>query len=89
VKDEHVKTIEHRINGAPTPAGSTRTAPVYGPATGQQQASVLLAQSTDVRADAVDEAIAVINSNPYGNGTAIFTSSGEAARRFQRGSRWA
>ena len=33
----------------------------------------------------VDEAIALINSNPYGNGTAIFTSSGEAARRFQRG----
>ena len=27
----------------------------------------------------------LINANPYGNGTAIFTSSGEAARRFQRG----
>jgi malonate-semialdehyde dehydrogenase (acetylating)/methylmalonate-semialdehyde dehydrogenase len=38
-----------------------------------------------VRADDVDAAIALINSNPYGNGTAIFTSSGEAARRFQRG----
>ena len=38
-----------------------------------------------VRADTVDEAIALINANPYGNGTAIFTSSGEAARRFQRG----
>ena len=38
-----------------------------------------------VRVDDVDEAIALINSNPYGNGTAIFTSSGEAARRFQRG----
>jgi malonate-semialdehyde dehydrogenase (acetylating) / methylmalonate-semialdehyde dehydrogenase len=38
-----------------------------------------------VRSDSVDEAIALINSNPYGNGTAIFTSSGEAARRFQRG----
>jgi malonate-semialdehyde dehydrogenase (acetylating) / methylmalonate-semialdehyde dehydrogenase len=38
-----------------------------------------------VRADTVDEAIRVVNSNPYGNGTAIFTSSGEAARRFQRG----
>ncbi|MBG0561445.1 CoA-acylating methylmalonate-semialdehyde dehydrogenase [Actinoplanes aureus] len=40
-----------------------------------------------VRASDVDEAIALINSNPYGNGTAIFTSSGEAARRFQRGVR--
>jgi malonate-semialdehyde dehydrogenase (acetylating) / methylmalonate-semialdehyde dehydrogenase len=38
-----------------------------------------------VRTDTVDEAIALINANPYGNGTAIFTSSGEAARRFQRG----
>jgi malonate-semialdehyde dehydrogenase (acetylating)/methylmalonate-semialdehyde dehydrogenase len=38
-----------------------------------------------LRIDTVDEAIEVINSNPYGNGTAIFTSSGEAARRFQRG----
>jgi malonate-semialdehyde dehydrogenase (acetylating)/methylmalonate-semialdehyde dehydrogenase len=38
-----------------------------------------------VRSDDVDEAIALINANPYGNGTAIFTSSGEAARRFQRG----
>jgi malonate-semialdehyde dehydrogenase (acetylating) / methylmalonate-semialdehyde dehydrogenase len=38
-----------------------------------------------VRSDSVDEAIGLINSNPYGNGTAIFTSSGEAARRFQRG----
>jgi malonate-semialdehyde dehydrogenase (acetylating)/methylmalonate-semialdehyde dehydrogenase len=38
-----------------------------------------------VRADEVDAAIDLINSNPYGNGTAIFTSSGEAARRFQRG----
>jgi malonate-semialdehyde dehydrogenase (acetylating)/methylmalonate-semialdehyde dehydrogenase len=38
-----------------------------------------------LRVDTVDEAIALINANPYGNGTAIFTASGEAARRFQRG----
>jgi malonate-semialdehyde dehydrogenase (acetylating) / methylmalonate-semialdehyde dehydrogenase len=38
-----------------------------------------------VRADDVDAAIALVNANPYGNGTAIFTNSGEAARRFQRG----
>jgi malonate-semialdehyde dehydrogenase (acetylating)/methylmalonate-semialdehyde dehydrogenase len=37
-----------------------------------------------LRADTVDQAIELINANPYGNGTAIFTSSGEAARRFQR-----
>ena len=38
-----------------------------------------------VRSDSVEAAIDLINANPYGNGTAIFTSSGEAARRFQRG----
>jgi malonate-semialdehyde dehydrogenase (acetylating)/methylmalonate-semialdehyde dehydrogenase len=38
-----------------------------------------------LRTDDVDDAIALINSNSYGNGTAIFTNSGEAARRFQRG----
>jgi malonate-semialdehyde dehydrogenase (acetylating)/methylmalonate-semialdehyde dehydrogenase len=38
-----------------------------------------------LRTDTVDAAIELINANPYGNGTAIFTSSGEAARRFQRG----
>jgi malonate-semialdehyde dehydrogenase (acetylating)/methylmalonate-semialdehyde dehydrogenase len=37
-----------------------------------------------LRAGTVDEAIALINSNPYGNGTAIFTSSGTAARKFHR-----
>jgi malonate-semialdehyde dehydrogenase (acetylating)/methylmalonate-semialdehyde dehydrogenase len=37
-----------------------------------------------VRAGTLDEAIALINANPYGNGTALFTSGGEAARRFQR-----
>jgi malonate-semialdehyde dehydrogenase (acetylating)/methylmalonate-semialdehyde dehydrogenase len=36
------------------------------------------------RAADVDEAVRLINANPYGNGTAIFTSSGAAARRFQR-----
>ena len=38
-----------------------------------------------VRSDTVEAAIDLINANSYGNGTAIFTSSGEAARRFQRG----
>jgi len=38
-----------------------------------------------LRVETVEDAIAMINANPFGNGTAIFTSSGEAARRFQRG----
>jgi malonate-semialdehyde dehydrogenase (acetylating) / methylmalonate-semialdehyde dehydrogenase len=37
-----------------------------------------------VRVDTLDEAIALINANPYANGTAIFTGSGQAARTFQR-----
>jgi malonate-semialdehyde dehydrogenase (acetylating)/methylmalonate-semialdehyde dehydrogenase len=36
-----------------------------------------------VRAASYDEAIEVINSNPYANGVAIFTRDGGAARRFQ------
>ena len=36
-----------------------------------------------VHAATLDEAIALINANPNGNGTAIFTRSGAAARHFQ------
>jgi malonate-semialdehyde dehydrogenase (acetylating)/methylmalonate-semialdehyde dehydrogenase len=45
-----LKTIQHRIGGADTPGASTRTAPVYDPATGGQQAQVLLAERADVDA---------------------------------------
>lgn len=33
-------------------------------------------------ADTVDEAIKLINANPYGNGTAVFTTNGATARKF-------
>ena len=36
-----------------------------------------------VRADTYDQALQIINDNPYGNGTAIFTRDGGAARQFQ------
>ena len=36
-----------------------------------------------LRARTLDEAIAIVNGNPYGNGTAIFTNSGHAARTFE------
>jgi malonate-semialdehyde dehydrogenase (acetylating)/methylmalonate-semialdehyde dehydrogenase len=36
-----------------------------------------------VRAKTLDEAIGMVNGNPFGNGAAIFTSSGGAARKFQ------
>ncbi|MBG0738614.1 CoA-acylating methylmalonate-semialdehyde dehydrogenase [Paeniglutamicibacter antarcticus] len=36
-----------------------------------------------LRVDSYDEALELINANPYGNGTAIFTNDGGAARRFE------
>jgi malonate-semialdehyde dehydrogenase (acetylating)/methylmalonate-semialdehyde dehydrogenase len=36
-----------------------------------------------VRTDTYDEAMALVNSSPWGNGAAIFTRDGGAARRFQ------
>jgi malonate-semialdehyde dehydrogenase (acetylating)/methylmalonate-semialdehyde dehydrogenase len=43
-----VNTIQHRIAGEQTRGSSTRTAPVFDPATGQRQADVLLADERDV-----------------------------------------
>jgi malonate-semialdehyde dehydrogenase (acetylating)/methylmalonate-semialdehyde dehydrogenase len=37
-----------------------------------------------VRAATFEDAVALVNANPYGNGTAIFTRDGGAARRYQR-----
>lgn len=37
----------------------------------------------NLRASTFDDALEIIRSNPYGNGTSIFTRSGAAARRFQ------
>jgi malonate-semialdehyde dehydrogenase (acetylating)/methylmalonate-semialdehyde dehydrogenase len=36
-----------------------------------------------LRAATLEDAIALVNGNPYANGTAIFTESGGAARRFE------
>ena len=35
-----------------------------------------------MEAATLDDAIDIINSNPYGNGTAIFTTNGATARKF-------
>ncbi len=37
-----------------------------------------------VRVATLDDALALVNANPYGNGVALFTRDGGAARRFQR-----
>jgi malonate-semialdehyde dehydrogenase (acetylating)/methylmalonate-semialdehyde dehydrogenase len=36
-----------------------------------------------LRVDTYDEAVRMINENPYGNGTAIFTRDGKTARQFE------
>jgi malonate-semialdehyde dehydrogenase (acetylating)/methylmalonate-semialdehyde dehydrogenase len=54
-----------------TPEMSVYTDEIFGPVL-----SVL-------RVESYDEALELVNSNPYGNGTAIFTNDGGAARRFQ------
>ncbi|MEU5179963.1 aldehyde dehydrogenase family protein [Streptomyces longwoodensis] len=36
-----------------------------------------------LRVDTYEEGVALINASPFGNGTAIFTRDGGAARRFQ------
>ncbi|MEV4604197.1 CoA-acylating methylmalonate-semialdehyde dehydrogenase [Amycolatopsis sp. NPDC049253] len=37
-----------------------------------------------VRADTFEAALNLVNANPYGNGTAVFTTDGLAAREFER-----
>ena len=37
-----------------------------------------------VRVEGYEDGLDIVNSSPYGNGTAIFTNDGGAARRFQR-----
>ena len=54
-----------------TPQMSVYTDEIFGP--------VLVV----VREQTYDEALALINSNPFANGTAIFTRDGGAARQFQ------
>jgi malonate-semialdehyde dehydrogenase (acetylating)/methylmalonate-semialdehyde dehydrogenase len=55
-----------------TPSMSIYTDEIFGP--------VL----STVRMDHFEDAIRLINQNPYGNGTAIFTNDGGAARKFQQ-----
>src|SRR5436189_271837 len=50
-----MRKIEHWIGGSETSGASTRTAPVWNPATGEQQAEVVLAETADV-----DAAVAAI-----------------------------
>eukprot|EP00331_Platyophrya_macrostoma_P010472 CAMPEP_0176415348 /NCGR_PEP_ID=MMETSP0127-20121128/5759_1 /TAXON_ID=938130 /ORGANISM="Platyophrya macrostoma, Strain WH" /LENGTH=508 /DNA_ID=CAMNT_0017795339 /DNA_START=137 /DNA_END=1663 /DNA_ORIENTATION=+ len=62
--------------GATILTGVTTSMPCY---TEEIFAPVLVVLTVDT----LDDALQMINSNPYGNGTAIFTASGAAARKFQ------
>lgn len=53
-----------------TPSNVAYTEEIFGP--------VLVC----LRVDSLDDAIKLINANPYGNGCALFTASGSAARYF-------
>ena len=53
-----------------TPTNIAYTEEIFGP--------VLVC----LRAESLDEALEIINDNPYGNGCALFTTSGSAARYF-------
>ena len=55
-----------------TPDMSIYTDEIFGP--------VLVTSNVETLDDAID----LVNANPYGNGVSLFTSSGGAARRFQR-----
>ena len=59
------------IFSAVTPEMKIYTTEIFGPV------MVIVAVNT------LDEAIALINNNPFGNGTGIFTQSGAVARKFQ------
>ncbi|NBE84848.1 CoA-acylating methylmalonate-semialdehyde dehydrogenase [Micromonospora rubida] len=54
-----------------TPDMSIYTDEIFGPVLGV------------LRVGSYDEAVDLVNANPYGNGTAIFTNDGGAARRYQ------
>src|SRR5450432_4171822 len=68
---EHGNFIGPTIFSAVTPAMKIYTTEIFGPV------MVIVGVNT------LDEAITLINNNPFGNGTGIFTQSGAVARKFQ------
>ena len=68
---EHGNFVGPTIFSGVTPDMSIYATEIFGPV------------MVIVGVDTLDEAIALTNNNPFGNGTAIFTQSGAAARKFQ------
>ncbi len=69
-RDVQVPGFEHGNSGVTTDM-QIYTQEIFGP--------VLVT----LEVDTLDEAIALVNANPFGNGTGLFTQSGAAARKFQ------
>jgi malonate-semialdehyde dehydrogenase (acetylating)/methylmalonate-semialdehyde dehydrogenase len=68
---EHGNFIGPTIFSSVTPTMKIYTTEIFGPV------------MVIVSVKNLDEAIALVNGNPFGNGTGIFTQSGAAARKFQ------
>lgn len=71
-KYPHGNWVAPTIISEVTPSMQCYTEEVFGP--------VLVCLQTE----SLDQAIKLVNENPYGNGTAIFTSSGVSAERFRK-----
>lgn len=84
--------MTHFFDGAETAGSGGRSQPVYNPATSRVSAELRLANQEGIQSvvaaartaadlvvgcvDTLEDAIQMINTSPYGNGTAIFPSSG-------------
>ncbi len=68
---EHGNFIGPTVFSGVRPTMKIYTTEIFGPV------MVIIGVNT------LDEAIALVNANPFGNGTGIFTQSGAAARKFQ------
>jgi len=68
---EHGNFLGPTILSGVTPNNTCYVEEIFGP--------VLVC----INVDSLDEAIALTNANPYGNGCAIFTQCGASARKFQ------
>jgi malonate-semialdehyde dehydrogenase (acetylating)/methylmalonate-semialdehyde dehydrogenase len=68
---EHGNFIGPTVFSGVRPSMKIYTTEIFGPV------MVIVGVNT------LDEAIALVNANPFGNGTGIFTQSGAAARKFQ------
>ena len=84
-----MRSIGHFIGGREVKGTSGRPADVFEPMTGDVQAQVALASKAELRAAVENAKAAQVDwgaTNPqrrdYGNGVAIFTRDGDAARDF-------